>query len=75
MNKLMNVKDAARELKLSECRVRQMLQDGTLNGEKITERGWAIPLEFIAELKKRRQAAERLKAVAKAAAKRKRKRK
>jgi hypothetical protein len=75
MKDMMNVKDAAKSLKLSECRVRQLLAARELMGEKITERGWAIPLEFIQALKQRREAAAKLKAAAKREAARKKKRK
>lgn len=55
----MNVKDAATALGVSTGRVRQMLGDGSLKGEKLTERGWAISLAEVRAAKHRREVKQR----------------
>mgnify|MGYP003342418523 FL=1 len=60
----MNVKDAAKILVVSDARVRQMLADGTLTGEKFTERGWAIPVAAVRKLAKEREKSAKAKAKA-----------
>lgn len=46
--------DAARELGLTEGRIRQMLRAGEIRGEKLGRRLWAIPSAEVDRLKRER---------------------
>lgn len=43
MSAWMNVEEAAAAIGCTTGRIRQMLADGTLKGEKLHARAWAIP--------------------------------
>jgi len=55
-NSILSVKEAAKELGVTDARIRQLCLDGTLNGAwKLSARAWLIPTVALRGVRTRKQ--------------------
>jgi len=52
---MLTAKEAARTLKVTDARIRQLLLEGKINGHKISNLVWLIPESEIARYKRERR--------------------